>query len=39
MPDKWQTSVIISIFQKMDDVMSCESYRRVKQLEHVHENC
>ena len=35
MPDKWKTSVIVSIFEGKGHVMSCGSYRGVKLLEHV----
>ena len=34
MPDEWKTSVIVPIFKGKDHVMSCESYRVVKLLEH-----
>ena len=34
MPDEWKTSVIVRIFKGKGDVMSCGSYRGVKQLEH-----
>ena len=34
MPDEWKTSVIAPIFEGKGDVMSCESYRVVKLLEH-----
>ena len=34
-PDEWKTSVIVPIFKGKGDVMSCESYRGVKLLEHV----
>ena len=34
MPDEWKTSVIVPIFKGNGDVMSCESYREVKLLEH-----
>ena len=34
MPDEWKTSVIVPIFKGKGDVMSCESYRGVKLLEH-----
>ena len=27
MPDQWKTSVVVSIFKRMGDVMSCGSYR------------
>ena len=34
MPDEWKTSVIVPIFKGKGDVMSCESFRGVKLLEH-----
>ena len=34
MLDEWKTSVIVPIFKGKGDVMSCESYREVKLLEH-----
>ena len=34
MPDEWKFSVIVPIFKGKGDVMSCESYRGVKLLEH-----
>ena len=34
MPDEWKTSVIVPIFKRKGDVMSCRSYRGVKLLEH-----
>ena len=34
MPDEWKTSVIVPIFKRKGDVMSCGSYRGVKLLEH-----
>ena len=34
MPDERKTSVIVPIFQRKSDVMSCGSYRVVKLLEH-----
>ena len=33
MPDKWQTSVLISIFKERD-IRNCNAYRGVKLLEH-----
>ena len=35
MPDKWQTSVLVSISKEKGDVRNCNTYRRVKLLEHV----
>ena len=34
MPEDWKTSVIISISKGKGDVMSCDSYRGIKLLEH-----
>ena len=34
MPDEWKTSVIVPIFKRKGDVMSCESYTGVKLLEY-----
>ena len=34
MPDEWKTSVIVPIFKRKGDVMSCGSYRGMKLLEH-----
>ena len=34
MPDEWKTSVIVPIFKGKGNVISCESYRGVKLLEH-----
>ena len=34
MPDEWKTSVIVPIFKRKGDMMSCGSYRGVKLLEH-----
>ena len=34
MPDEWKTSVIVPIFKGKSDVMSYESHRGVKLLEH-----
>ena len=34
MPDEWKTSVIVPIFKRNSDMMSCESYRGVRLLEH-----
>ena len=34
MPDEWKTSMIVPIFKRRGDVMSCGSYREVKLLEH-----
>ena len=34
MPEEWKTSVILPIFKGKGDVMSYESYRGVKLLEH-----
>ena len=34
MPDKWKTSVIVPIFKRKSDVMSCGSCRGVKLSEH-----
>ena len=33
-PDKWQTNVLIPILKQKRDVRYCNSYRRVKLLEH-----
>ena len=33
MPEKWKTSVIVSIFKGKGDVMDCGAYRKVKLLE------
>ena len=35
MPDEWQRSVLVPIFQGKGDVISCSTYRRVKLLEHI----
>lgn len=34
MPDEWKTSVVVPIYKGKGDVMSCDSYRGVKLLEH-----
>ena len=34
-PDEWKTSIVVPIFKGKDNVMSGESYRGVKLLEHV----
>ena len=34
MPDEWALSVMVPIFKKKGDAMSCEAYRGVKMLEH-----
>ena len=34
LPDEWQTNVIVPIFKEKGDVISYESYREVKLLEH-----
>ena len=34
MNDEWKTSVIVPIFKRKSDVMSCGSYRGVKLLQH-----
>ena len=34
MPDEWKTSVIVPIFRRKGDVMSCGSYNGIKLLEH-----
>ena len=34
MLDEWKTSVIVSIFKRKGNMMSCGSYRGVKLLEH-----
>ena len=34
MPNEWKTSVIVPIFKGKGDVMSCNSYRGIKLLEH-----
>ena len=33
-PEKWKTSVIVSIFKGKGDVMDCRAYKKVKLLEH-----
>ena len=37
MPDEWQTSVLVPIFNGKGDVRSCNTYRGVKLLEHAME--
>ena len=34
MPDEWALSVLVPIFKRKGDAMSCEAYRGVKLLEH-----
>ena len=34
LPDEWKTNVIVPIFKRKGDVMSCGSYRGVKVLQH-----
>ena len=34
MPNKWKTSVVVSIFKGKGDMMSCGSYRIMKVLQH-----
>ena len=34
MPDEWALSVMVPIFKKKGDALSCEAYRGVKLLEH-----
>ena len=34
MPDGWKTSVVVPVFKGKGGVISCGSYRGVKQLEH-----
>ena len=34
MSDEWKTNVILPIFKRKGDVMSCGLYREVKLLEH-----
>jgi len=34
MPDEWALSVVVPIFKRKGDAMSCDAYRGVKLLEH-----